>query len=573
MTPTVAKGLDYSPISRVYDEMTDREGQVRPAWSALLSSLSSFSPQELQARWGQVQALLRENGVTFNVYGRDDGLDRPWNLDPFPLVISTQEWSRVEEGLKQRVRLLELLLADVYGEQLCLKQGWLPGPLVWGNPQFQRPCHGLPIPAECRLLIHSVDLVRDAQGELVALRDRAETPGGSGYALENRLALTRMMPEFLQSRAIRKLGPFFSAIRSTLSELAGRFGPRANIVFLTPGSASQTYFEQAYLAQYLGYTLVEGNDLTVRDNRVYLKLLEGLRPVDVIVRRLRDGYCDPLELRSDSVIGIPGLVQAVRAGNVVVANSLGSAFAETGALQAYLPLLCEKYLGEKLLLRSVPTYWCGDSEQLDQVLGKLERYVIKCAYSPKMGSPTFFPGTASSNTRQLKEQILRNPEAFIAQERVQLSTAPSLAKGGLEPRRVLLRTFVARHGSEHCVMPGALALVSSDANSVIASLDSGSQSKDTWILEEVAAPQSRRRVEASGSVDISRGGGDISSRAADNLFWLGRYLERAEGLCRVLRACFSKLCQEPTTPASSPLPKLLYYVSPRWQPPTPGPES
>jgi uncharacterized circularly permuted ATP-grasp superfamily protein/uncharacterized alpha-E superfamily protein len=563
MTLAISPDLEYSPDPATYDEMALAGGKFRPIWSDLLETLRSFSPEELKLRWKQVQALLRENGVTFNVYGRDDGLDRPWNLDPFPLLLTTQEWAIVDRGLKQRVRLFEALLEDVYGEQRCLKENWIPAPLVWGNPDFLRACHGLPIPAECRLLLHSVDLVRNAQGQLIALRDRAETPGGCGYALENRLALTRMMPEFFQTRAVRKLSPFFQAVRGTLREIAERFGPSSKIVFLTPGSASQTYFEQAYLAQYLGFTLVQGDDLTVRDNRVYLKLLEGLQPVDVIVRRLRDSYCDPLELRSDSVIGIPGLVQAVRAGNVVVANSLGCAFAETTALHAYLPELCRHYLDETLLLESVPTYWCGEPDKLSYVLDNLEKLVIRGTFAQKTDSAIFFPTDDELDISQIRHQILADPEAFVAQEKMQLSTAPSLADGGLEPRRVLLRTFITRTGKEHVVMPGALALVASEPDSIIASLDSGSQSKDTWILEEESTPFHWPKASAKSRLQISRGGGDVSSRAADSLYWLGRYLERGEGLCRVLRCCFSHLVEEPIVPSDSALPTLLYFISPR----------
>jgi len=564
MTLSISRDLAYSPEAETFDEMAKSGGQVRPAWSELLQTLRSFTSEELQHRWSQVRALLRENGVTFNVHGREDGLDRPWNLDPFPLILEAQEWAETERGLKQRVRLLETLLADVYGEQICIKEGWIPAPLIWGNPNFLRPCHGLPIPPECRLLLHSVDLVRNPQGKMIALRDRAETPGGCGYALENRIALTRMMPEFFQNRAIQRVAPFFQSLRDALRELSERLGPATRIVFLTPGSASQTYIEQAYMAQTLGFTLVQGDDLTVRDNRVYLKLLEGLQPVDVIVRRLRDAYCDPLELRSDSVIGIPGLVQAVRAGNVVIANSLGCALAEASALHSYLPSLCRQYLGEDLLLESVPSYWCGDPDNLAHVLENLDRLVIRDAFTSRAGASLSFPAAEGLEPAEVRSRILANPEAFVAQEKVPLSTTPSLTPKGLEPRRVLLRTFITRSDDDHLVMPGALALVSAKPNSVIASLDSGSQSKDTWILEEESSRENRAKTLPTIPVEISRGGGDVSSRAADNLYWLGRYLERAEGLCRVLRCSFSHLVEEPLTPSGSVLPTLLFFITPRW---------
>lgn len=546
--------------------MLDSDDRVRPDWESYLEVLRSFGPNELQRRWRQAHYLLKENGVTFNVYGQEDGLDRPWGLDPFPLILSADEWSKVERGLKQRVRLLEKLLEDVYGSQTALKEGVLPSPLVYGNPGFLRPCHGLPIPPECRLLLHSVDLVRDGQGQLTALRDRAETPGGAGYALENRLALARMMPECFQRNGIRKLAPFFRALRGTLYELAERANSTPRIVFLTPGAASQTYFEQAYLAQYLGFTLVQGDDLTVRDNRVYLKLLEGLHPVDVIIKRLRDSYCDPLELRSDSVIGIPGLVQAVRAGNVIVANAMGSGWLETSALNAYLPKLCRYFLNEELLLPVVPTYWCGDPDSYEYVLENLDDLVLRPTFPSPLGASVSFPNIDERERRELKAKLVQDPSAFVAQKQLSLSTTPCLSSKGLEPRCVLLRTFITRDGTGHAVFPGALSLVSSEAGSVVASLETGAGSKDTWVVESGPCHEGSEALHQRVPIELSRGGGDIPSRSADNLYWLGRYLERAEGLCRILRCCVQKLIEGPRVLEQSELPGLLYLINPRWAP-------
>lgn len=571
MKLAVSTGLDYRPSLEIPDEMVDPSGRVRPDWSNYLDVLRSFGPNELQRRWKQAHYLLKENGVTFNVYGQDDGMDRPWGLDPFPLILSAEEWSDVESGLKQRVRLLEKLLEDVYGPQIALKEGVLPSPLVYGNPGFLRPCYGLPIPPECRLLMHSVDLVRDRCGRLIALRDRAETPGGCGYALENRLALARMMPESFQGNRIRKLAPFFRALRGTLTELAERANSTPRIVFLTPGAASQTYFEQAYLAQYLGFTLVQGDDLTVRDNRVYLKLLEGLHPVDVIIKRLRDNYCDPLELRSDSVIGIPGLVQAVRAGNVIVANAMGSGWLETPALNAYLPKLCRYYLNEELKLPVVPTFWCGDPESYQYVLENLDSLVLRPTFTSPVSDNVSFPDSSEKERREMRAKLIQEPAAFVAQNQLSLSTTPCLSSKGLEPRCVLLRTFITRDGSGHSVFPGALSLVSSEVGSVVASLETGAGSKDTWVVDSGSSDHGTgsEGLIQRGPIELSRGGGDIPSRAADSLYWLGRYLERAEGMSRILRCCVQKLIEGPRILEQSELPGLLYLINPRWTPPQP----
>lgn len=552
----IGAGLSYRPGEGSYDEMVDAKGHLRSGWDTFLRALEKLGSDQLSRRWEQVRRLIRENGVTFNVYGADDGMDRPWHLDPFPMLVGGCEWARIESGLRQRARLLELLMEDVYGNQHCLKKGLLPPDLVHGHPGYLRPCHGLPIPPECRLLLHAVDLARTSEGELMVLRDRAEAPAGCGYALENRLAVSRMMPELLRSTQVEKLAGFFSAMRETLGELAQRAFTSPRVVFLTPGPANQTFFEHAYLAQYLGYTLVQGDDLTVRDNRVYLKLLEGLQPVGVILRRLRDDFCDPLELRADSVIGVPGLVQAVRAGNVVVANGLGSSWLETPALSAFLPRLCREFLDQDLAIPCVPTWWCGEPESLAYVLKNLDHLVIKRTF-PGVGHSAAFLGEAKSKTRQAwREEILKNPAAYVAQEQLKLSTAPTLQGELLEPRRIIMRTFLTRRGDDFVVMPGALTLVSREEGSLVATLQRGAGSKDTWIVAPSGevAPNPLLHPERP-IIELSRGGGDIPSRSADNLFWLGRYLERAEGLSRLLRNCIVRLDEQgrPGTPLETPV--------------------
>jgi uncharacterized circularly permuted ATP-grasp superfamily protein/uncharacterized alpha-E superfamily protein len=552
----VAPGLSYRPGEGSYDEMMRADGSLRPGWDTFLQALEKLGGSQLEQRWEQVRQLIRENGVTFNVYGAEDGMDRPWKLDPFPMILDAAEWARIEAGLKQRARLLELVLEDVYGSQICLKEGWLPADLVYGHPGYLRPCHGLPIPPECRLLLHAVDLARTATGELTVLRDRAEAPAGCGYALENRLAVARMVPELMRSTQVERLSSFFGAMRNTLAEMAERVFATPRVVFLTPGPANQTFFEHAYLAQYLGYSLVQGDDLTVRDNRVYLKLLEGLQPVDVILRRLRDNFCDPLELRTDSVIGIPGLVQAVRAGNVVVANCLGSGWLESPALHAFLPRLCRKLLDEELAIPGVPTWWCGDPRSLEQVLARLDEMVIKPAFPSSPGSAVFL-GNASSKVRKAwRAELLRNPCGFVAQSQLELSTAPTLNGKLLEPRRIIMRAFLTRESDDFVVMPGALTLVSQEESSMMATLQRGAGSKDTWIiapskdgvLPSVITPERPH-------IELSRGGGDIPSRSADNLYWLGRYLERAEGLARLLRCCIVRLDEQgrPGSPLETPI--------------------
>ncbi len=550
------KGPQYRPLEAAFDEMVDGTGMIRQAWLPFLEGLQELDSAELEQRLARVHQLIRENGVTFNVYGAEDGAERPWRLDPFPLILDGAEWAKVEAGLQQRARLLELLLEDVYGEQRCLREGLLPPDLIYGSPGYLRPCQGLPIPAECRLLLHAVDLARSPEGGFRVLRDRAEVPAGCGYALENRLALSRMLPELLSSAGVINLAPFFRSLRNTLAEMAERAYSSPRVVFLTPGPANQTYFEHAYLAQYLGFNLVQGDDLTVRDNRVFLKLLEGLQPVDVILRRLRDTFCDPLELRTDSVIGVPGLVQAVKAGNVVVANSLGSGWLETPALHAYLPRLCRELLSEDLVIPGVTTWWCGEPKSLERVLSDFEALVLKPTFPQREGSAVFLADLSSKERRAWRSELQRNGSAYVAQEHVRLSCAPTLAGSQLEPRRVVLRTFITRESERFVVMPGGLTLVAQSEDSLITTLQQGAGSKDTWIATEkgeISVPEIL--VLPRAPMELTRGGGDIPSRSADNLYWLGRYLERGEGLSRLLRCCIVRLDEQsrPEAPLEAPV--------------------
>ena len=414
---------NYHPPEGGYDEMLTPEGHVRPGWVDFLKTFEFMGQKVLDSRWKSLRRLLRENGVTFNMQSSKSGLDRMWDFDPFPVILTSSEWKKLDVGLVQRGHLLEKILDDVYGDQKCVKEGLLPAKLVYGHPGFLRPCHGMPIRGGHRLLLYSVDLARTARGEMVALRDRAETPIGCGYALENRLALTRMVPEFFQGKRVRKVAPFFRSLQQTLHN-GSSSTPR--VVLLTPGSHSPTFFEQAYIAQFFGFDLVCGDDLTVRDNRVYLKLLEGLQPVDVIFKRMTDLFCDSLELRSDTVIGVPGLVQAVRSGNVTVANSLGSGWLETPALHAFLPALCRRLLGEDPILPSVPTWWCGQKESLGHVLDNFDKMVIKPTFTPRPRT-ALFPASMSKLKRQeLRKRLTLDPESFVAQERIDLSTTPCL---------------------------------------------------------------------------------------------------------------------------------------------------
>ncbi len=548
---------DYRGLESAFDELLGPDGRLRPHWHAFARALEQLGPREFTHRWQEAIQLIRQNGVTYNVYGDPRGLDRPWQLDPIPLLISAEESTRTLDGLLQRSRLLEAILADLYGPQRMLHQGIIPPEVVFANPGFLRPCHGITWPGNRFLHLVAFDVIRTADGCIQVLSDRTQAPSGAGYALENRIVLARMLPELFRLYKVQRLAAFFRTLRDTLRTLAphNRDNPRA--VLLTPGPYNETYFEHAYLARYLGYTLAEGGDLTVRDNRVYLKQLNGLQQVDIILRRLDDDFCDPLELRSDSFLGVPGLLQAVRAGNVVVANALGTGMAESPALIPYLPALCLQLLGEELLIPSVPVYWCGDEKARSHALANLSRLVIKAAFRSARLEPIFPDRLAREQRQHLLDRIRARPWDFVAQEAVTLSTAPVLTEAGVVPRHLVMRCYLTAKADSFLLMPGGLTRVTSSTENMVVSMQKGGGSKDTWVLTDGTVNEFSLLPAGGTSVVLNRGGNDLPSRAADNLFWLGRYIERGEGMVRLLRGTLIRLTEGPGVAEVPELPTLL----------------
>ena len=533
----------YGKTPGVFDEMSNHGSEIRPHWEKYIGALSSLGEKEIAHRWQAARHRIRENGVTYNVYGDPLGMDRPWNLDAIPLLISPAEWSRLEAGLIQRARLLNWILADLYGPQKLLRDGHIPPALVFANPGFLRPCHGISVPGNIHVHLLAVDLARSPDGRWWVLSDRTEAPSGAGYALENRIVLASTFPDLFREAGVERLASFFASFRETLLKLSGARSPR--VVLLTPGPYNETYFEHSYLARYLGFTMVQGGDLTVRGSRVYLKSLEGLKPVDVVLRRVDSAFCDPLELRSDSYLGVAGLVEAVRAGNVVVANALGSGLIETSAFMPFLPGLSKRLLGEDLALPSVATWWCGQPEALRYVQDNLNFLVIKPAF-PSLGLQPVFGGKLSAEDRsELLQKVNDRPQHFAGQELLDISSVPVWGEAGLTPRRVVLRVYLAAAGDSWIAMPGGLARVSPTRNTPVVSMQSGGGSKDTWVLSKKPVNNFTLLPSRDLPVPLKRGGSsDLPSRAADHLFWLGRYAERAEHLCRVLRSILVRITGE-----------------------------
>jgi uncharacterized circularly permuted ATP-grasp superfamily protein/uncharacterized alpha-E superfamily protein len=533
----------YLQTAGVYDEMSVSSGVLRPHWDTFIHALSALGDQELGRRWQTARQRIRENGVTYNVYGDPLGMDRPWNLDAIPLMIAPSEWSQLEAGLIQRARLLNLILADLYGPQKLLRGGLIPPALVFANPGFWRPCHGVRVANNTYLHLLAVDLARGPDGDWWVISDRTQAPSGAGYSLENRIVMAETFPDLFREFQVKRLAPFFRSFRDTLLRLSpvGRDNPR--VVLLTPGPYNETYFEHSYLARYLGFTLVQGGDLTVRDSRVFLKTLEGLKQVDVILRRVDDSFCDSIELRSNSYLGVAGLVEAVRAGNVTVANALGSGLIETSAFMPFFPGLCRRMLGENLKLPTAATWWCGQSKPLGYVIDNLDFLIIKPAFPSKGMEPVFGGRLGADERSQLITRIKECPHEFAGQELLNLSTVPVWSdEHGLSPRRVVLRVYLAAEGDSWIVIPGGLARVSPSIDTPVVSMQRGGGSKDTWVLSDGPVDTFSMQRPRDVPVDLSRGVvNDLPSRAADHVFWLGRYAERGEHLARMLRCILIRL--------------------------------
>jgi uncharacterized circularly permuted ATP-grasp superfamily protein/signal transduction histidine kinase len=463
---------------------------------------------------------------------------RPAAPDAEAVADASDDAQTLERGLIQRGRLLEALMHDLYGPQRCVEEGLLPRELVYGNPAFLRPCHKLSVAGDRYVHLYAANIGRAADGAFRVLGDRTQSPSGAGYALENRLVLSRMLPDAFRDCHVQRLAPFFLTLRDTLRAIAPHNRDNPRIVLLTPGPYNETYFEHAYLARYLGFTLVEGGDLTVRDRRVFIKTLEGLQPVDVIFRRLDDSFCDPLELRSDSALGIAGLLGALRAGRVMVANALGTGVLESAAWLGFLPPVAERLLGEKLSLPEVATWWLGEKPALEYVLANLDRLVIKPAYPNQRFEPMFGRDFTGAARDALIERLRNRPYAYVAQEHVRLSHAPvwkSAASTELAARALTIRVYAVMTPDGVRVMPGGLARVANESAADVVSTQRGGGAKDVWVLSE-------GNDEASGAPDSAGSPGKwsmqarhdyIPARLVENLYWLGRYTVRCENVARL----------------------------------------
>ena len=525
---------------------------LTPAWTQFFAHLDTDGPEKLDQRAARLERQVRDNGVTYNVYADESGPQRPWSLDLFPMLVDADSWQRIEVGITQRMRLLERVMRDVYGPQELLKRGLLPPALVQGHPGYMRAMHGVKPVGGNHLHLAAFDMARGSDGNWWIIGQRLQAPSGLGYLLENRLAISNQFPQAFQAMRVQRLAATYRALMDSLRQ-ASPAGPNSHLALLTPGPYNETYFDHVFLARYLGLTLVEGYDLIVRDQALFLKTLKGLVRVHGLLKRVDDQFLDPLELRPDSSLGVPGLLQAIRAGNVLVANAPGSAFLESSALLGFFPALCKHLLGEALLLPSLPTWWCGERSAMDEALPQLRDCVIKPTYPNVSGADNFDAVLCKTlPPRGIDEwagRIVGKSDEHTVQTFMPFSQLPTWKEsapgagrdvgqksgGGIVLRSAMLRVFAVSDPSQGWrVLPGGLARLVS-AGQEITSMQRGGSSADVWALTQGTVDQTTLLQPHMTPESLIHRKWMVTSRAAENLFWMGRYTERAENAVRLAR--------------------------------------
>ena len=532
---------DYRPLPGVPDELFDAMGRPRDYWLSFLGDFAEYQEADFKSRFSLATRHIRDTGVSYRIYGEEN--ERSWPLNPLPLLLSEGEWGQIAAGVEQRANLMEALLRDFYGPASLVADGAVPAAALTGSKDFLRPMRGIEPPGGRYMQLYAADLGRGPDGRWWVLDDRTQAPSGAGYALENRLVLSRAFPNLYNAMNVQRLAPFFDDLRKGLAQTAERSDPR--ICLMTPGPFSETYFEQAHLARYLGFLLVEGDDLVARDGRVYIRTIAGLRRADVIWRRVDADFVDPLELNGASRLGVPGLIEAIRSGGVAVLNMPGSGVLESKGLLGFLPKLCRRLLGEELKMPNVATWWCGQPTERAHVERELETLAIAPAFDgPGADGVTSKTRLMADLTDAQRQAFLTRfndrPGDFVGQEVVRLSTTPVLRDGQISPAPFVLRVYAAATPQGMRIMAGGFCRVSQRPDVRAVSMGDDASTADVWVIADKLV----ERVSLLASkedVQVRRILGHLPSRAADNLYWLGRYLERAEATLRLVRSLCTSL--------------------------------
>lgn len=545
----------YAALEGRFDEMLAGPDQPRPQWDAFLRALVEREGANVSDTLSLMEREIRESGITYNVYADPKGTDRPWEVDPLPLLLSAEEWAEIEAGISQRADLLNRVLADVYGPQELLRSGAIPPAVAFGHQGFLHQVQGIRPPGGIHLFHYAADLARSPDGKWWVVGDRTQAPSGAGYALENRLVVSKVFPQLFRDLHVQHVAHFFAAFRDAMLYWAPKGDGPPLIGLLTPGPYNETYFEHALLARYLGLTLLEGSDLTVRHGCVWMKTVDGLRRVHGLLRRQDDDYCDPLELRSDSALGVPGLTDCARRGTIFLGNALGAGVLESGGLLGYLPDLSERLLGEPLKLPSVATWWLGEPAAFDDAWKRLDHLLIKPLARSAREPAVFGADLDEAQRAALHARVAAHPERYVAQEWVHVSQAPVLEREAVAPgqperervraRTVGLRVFAVATPQGWRVMPGGLTRVAGDADSRVIAMQRGGRSKDTWVLSEAAVNTAFTLLGRTVQVgDLVSGQTNLPSRTAENLYWFGRYAERCDANVRLLRVALGDWVDE-----------------------------
>ena len=558
----------YHPKVPTYDENFDADGNLRPHWLQLSDDLDSMGPAGVERRSKQVKRMVHQNGIAYSAYGDPADRGNHLQLDMLPQLIPEAEWFTIEAALKQRAELFNLMLADLYGPRTLLTSGVLPPDLLFNHPHYQLPYHQLPTSGGKHLHFYAAELIRSSSGEWWVAADRTDSPAGGGFALENRILLSRAFPNEFRKHNVVRLAQYFISLREHLANCAKTNTDNPHIVVLSEGGGSRNYFEDSYLARYLGFPLVETNDLVVRSGRVMLKTLPGLAPIDVIMRRQQGNSIDPLELGGDAP-GVAGILQVIRDENVAVVNSPGSGLVESPVFMAFLPRVCQALMKTDLLMPGVATWWCGEPESLQLIIDRIDEVNLKPAFRERslpgkvpQNRSRIFKDVKSVDPESLSREeriamVLRNPDCWVGQEKVARSTAPVWNGGDFETGFVTMRTFLTASGNDWQSLPGGLVRVSETPNRTSKDPFEGMGAKDAWVLAEKPVETVSLLKKSSELLKPTRNNGLLPSRVADNLCWLGRYLERTDFSVRLLRAVLKRMTSENDPQEAVELPVLF----------------
>ena len=525
--------FDSCKLESSFDEMFDTQCNVRPHWNEIKNGLDNAGIKQLEQKQTEIDWRLEDNGVTYNIYNDPEGNNRRWNLDPIPLVLTSTEWEEISKGLKQRAKLLNLIFKDLYTEQRLIKEGIVPAEIIFAHKSFIPEVFNFENKDYYSMRFYATDISRGPDGKFWVINDRTQSPSGLGYAIENRLTMNSISNDLYPNIEILKMAKFIEGFKDMLKSLSSSNHENPLIALLTPGPLNETYFEHSYISSFLDLTLVQGEDLLVKNNQLWLKNLNGLRKVDTLIRRVDSQYCDPLELKNNSQLGVAGLVNVIRKDNLSMINPIGVGILENIGLNPFMKNIAKFLLNEELILPQIATWWCGQEKELDFVLENIKNLIIKKIDRTDNIEVYFANKLNNEELKNLIEKIQNNPHYYVGQEIIDFSTTPSFTKGKVEPRNTVIRAFSYLHEEKYHVMPGGLIRVSPSKDSLVVSNQKGGTSKDLWILGKDDDFSGNSIFKNRSFIDSRLE--NISTKRAENLFWLGRYLTRSITTARMIR--------------------------------------